>query len=83
MCSNLRFSDKTGILNWCTAARVTLFCFAQAATVPFCATETLGVEEPLRLINLKVRLIVKSVNRCIPIGNFTDFFQDISSDNET
>ncbi len=42
VCSSLRVSDKTGILSWCTA-RVTLFSFAQAATVPFRATETLDL----------------------------------------
>ncbi len=52
VCSSLRVSDKHRILSWCTA-RVT-FCFAQAATFPFRATETFGVEELLRLINRDV-----------------------------
>ncbi len=47
-------SDKHGILSWCTASVTFLFCFAQAATVPFRATETLGLEELLRLINRDV-----------------------------
>ncbi len=45
---DFRVSDKMGILSWCTAACVTFFCFAQAAT------ETLGLAELLRLINRDV-----------------------------
>ncbi len=47
-------NNKTGILSWCTTASATLFCFVHAATVPFSATETLGLAEPLRLINRDV-----------------------------
>ncbi len=43
-------SDKHNILIWCTDS-VTLFHFAQPATVPFHATETLSVVEPLQLIS--------------------------------
>ncbi len=51
----LRVSDKHIILSWCTAVSVTFwFCFAQARTVPFRATETLGLAELLRLINWDV-----------------------------
>ncbi len=45
---------KHGILSWCTVSVTFLFCFAQAATVLFRATETLGLEELLRLINREV-----------------------------
>ncbi len=37
-------SDKHSILSWCTVS--VTFHFAQAATVPFHATETLGFVEP-------------------------------------
>ncbi len=54
MCSGLRVSDKHGILSGGTASVAFLFCFEQAATFPFRATETLGLAELLRLINRDV-----------------------------